>query len=237
MIEETYRIKAIVLRRQPFREHDLLITAYSPEKGKQSLVARGARKFRSKIAAHVEPFCFIDCMVVRGKAYDYIGSALSSDCLAGIKSDFDKIEAASRVCRFFDSAIKEGQPDIGLFIELRDILALIGGTQSAADVILWADLSIFRLLSRTGYEPELRRCVFCGSKPASVGMVLDQKKNGIACQHCAGQAKGLTISENAVKLLRLANELEISRFRNLKINPDLALEISHITTMLAGQCN
>ncbi|NTW22828.1 DNA repair protein RecO [Candidatus Falkowbacteria bacterium] len=235
MIEETYRIKAIVLKRQPFREHDLLITAYSPEKGKQALIARGARKFRSKIAAHVEPFCFIDCMVVRGKTHDYMGSALSSNCLVGIKSDFDRVEAASRVCRFFDKTIKEGQPDITLFVELRDILALIDGVQHAEDAALWADLSIFRLLSRTGYEPDLHRCVFCGSKPDAEGIMLDQAKNGIVCQRCAGQAKGLTISENAVKLLRLANELEISRFRNLKVDRSLALEISLITTRLMEQ--
>jgi DNA repair protein RecO (recombination protein O) len=237
MIEETYRIKAIVLKRQPFREHDLLVTAYSPERGKQSLVARGARKFRSKIAAHVEPFCFIDCMVVRGKSHDYIGSALSSDCLAGIKSDFDRIEAAARVCRFFDNAIKEGQSDVPLFVELRDILALIDGVQDAADAALWADLSIFRLLSRTGYEPDLYQCVFCGSKPETQGIIFDQKKHGIACRRCSGQAVGLTISENAVKLLRLANELEISRFRNLKVDQDLALEISLITTQLIEQCH
>ncbi len=235
MTEETYRIKAIVLMRQPLREHDLLVTVYSPEKGKQSLVARGARKFRSKIAAHVEPFCFIDCMVVCGKSHDYIGSALSSDCLPGLKSDLDKIEAASRVCRFFNLAIKEGQPEAQLFVELRDILALIDGIGDPADVSLWADLSIFRLLSRTGYEPDLRNCVFCGSKPAAAGMVLDRRKNGIVCQRCAGQAKGLTISENSVKLLRLANELEISRFRNLKISSELALEISHIVTILTEQ--
>lgn len=235
MIEETYRTKAIVVRRQPFREHDLSITIYGPEKGKQTLVARGARKFRSKVAAHVEPFCFIDCLVVRGKAYDYIGSALSESCLPGLKGSEPKVTAAGRALRLFDQLVKAGTPDPDLFLILRDFLCLLDEAGEEADAELLANLFLIRLVSCLGHSPELYRCVTCGQDLQPGGNGVQFRQGGAVCPKCLAKAGGLTISDEAVKVLRLANNLEVFKFGNIRVGQELADEVAFIVNDLIKQ--
>jgi len=43
-----YNLQAIILKRQIFREDDLLVTVYSLERGKLILQAKGAKKIKSR---------------------------------------------------------------------------------------------------------------------------------------------------------------------------------------------
>ena len=52
--ERVFRTEAIVLRRRDFGEADRLLTLYTPERGKISALAKGARKPTSRKAGHVE---------------------------------------------------------------------------------------------------------------------------------------------------------------------------------------
>jgi len=235
MIEETYRIKAIVLKRQAFREHDLLVTVYSLEKGKQQLVARGARKFRSKVAAHVEPFCFIDGMVVRGKVYDYLGSALSESCQVGIKEAEPKISAASRAIRMLDAQTRTGHSDKELFFLLRDFLYLLDKSKDGMNFELISDLFQFRLYAYLGFGMEVYHCIICNKNLTPGENIINFRLGGVVCRECSKSEKGLTISDEAVKVLRLANKLEMSKFKNLKISQFLADEIKLILIELNKQ--
>jgi len=49
MRESTKNISAFILKSDPYKEKDLLITIYSLEEGKLILRARGARKSSSKL--------------------------------------------------------------------------------------------------------------------------------------------------------------------------------------------
>ncbi|NTU98913.1 DNA repair protein RecO [Candidatus Falkowbacteria bacterium] len=234
MIEETYALKAIVINRKPFRENDLLVTIYSPEQGKQSLVARGARKFRSKVAAHIEPLSFIDGLVVRGKSFDYLGSALCAGSLFGIKSDYGNLESAGRIVRIFDRLVKDGQPDHQAFAMLRDILLLINGSVDDVQVAVWADLFIIKLLSQLGIGSELHDCVICGQKIRSNEHSFDLYKNGLVCHSCNDQKTGLIISDNVVKMLRLATKIEVKDFCKISINHNLADEIAFFVSQIVN---
>ena len=86
-MEETYATKAIVLNRVPFRENDIRVSLYSSDQGRLDLIARGARKTKSKIAGHIEPISLARIMVIRGKRLDYLGSAINEASYFNIKND------------------------------------------------------------------------------------------------------------------------------------------------------
>ena len=96
-MEDTYNTKAIILRRTPYRESDLRLTVYTPEHGKKILIARGALKQKAKLTGHLEPLVLSDVMIVRGKNYDYIGSAQGKKFYLNIKSDLEKTKYASLI--------------------------------------------------------------------------------------------------------------------------------------------
>src|SRR3989339_1111881 len=89
-----YNLSVIILKRQVFREDDLLVTVYSKEKGKLTLLARGAKKVLSKLAGHLEPVSLSYLNAVDGRAIDQLIGAEMIECFGAIKNDLDKLSAA-----------------------------------------------------------------------------------------------------------------------------------------------
>ncbi len=83
-----YNLSAIILKREVFREDDLLITCYSHERGKVVVQARGGRKIKSKLAGHVEPVSLSNLEVVRGKQIDQLIGASLKESYDNIKKRF-----------------------------------------------------------------------------------------------------------------------------------------------------
>ncbi len=153
---QTFSTKAIILNRQDFRENDLRVVVYSKDYGKLELVARGAKKQTSKMAGHVEPFNLVNLMAVKGKQFDYIGSAISNNCFTNIKNDFDKVSAAGKSINIFNKSIKPEYPDQKIFYLLEDFLIAINNNLDLSILSISFKLKLMALL---GYVPELYNCI------------------------------------------------------------------------------
>lgn len=60
--------KAIILKRLDFEEADRILTAITPEHGKVSLFAKGARRAKSRLAGGLELFSVSDVVYIDGKS-------------------------------------------------------------------------------------------------------------------------------------------------------------------------
>lgn len=67
-----YSLEAVILSRRLYREHDRLVTVYSRESGRTTLLAPGAHRIRSKAFGSLTPFSTLFLSVVRGKVHDRI---------------------------------------------------------------------------------------------------------------------------------------------------------------------
>lgn len=240
-MEETYNLKAVVLKREPWREADLLVTLYSGEQGRIELAARGARKIKSKLAAHLEPWNLVEVMAVRGRRLDYAGAATSENCFSGLKSDYEKLEIAGKTLAFFDRLIKprESEGAAEIFFLLKDFLKLINDhDRPTGELKLLADFFIFKLLIQAGYQPELFNCLVCGKRIAAGGNFFSPAKGGVICRQCLKEEKisSLTISDEAVKVLRLAGKMEIKRLAKLALAPKTIKEINNLICSFQKHC-
>ena len=224
-MEETYNLKAIVLKSEPWREDGARILTYSAERGKLELAARGIKKISSKLAGHLEPITFSNIMAVRGRHYDYVGSAVGENCYVNIKSDSEKLEAAGRIINIFNKIVKEGEKDEKLFILLRGALDILNNGQliclPAGQLLI--GFFTLKLLAFLGHRPELYNCVICGKKILPGGNKFDFAKGGAACDNCGGQS-ALTISDNCIKVLRVVAENDLKKTANINIGRTLKEE-------------
>lgn len=117
-MEATYRTKAVILDRQPSSEHDSRVLAYSWERGKLELTARGTAKINSKLAGHLEPFNLVELMVVVGRGGDYAGATSSLSVSPSIKSDWHKLQAGVYFLSFYKNLLKPGESDKKIFLLL-----------------------------------------------------------------------------------------------------------------------
>lgn len=229
-MEETYNIKALILNRKPFSEDGSRVTVYSENLGKLELVARGTKKIKSKLAGHLEPISLVEIMVVRGKQYNYIGTVVSKDCYVKIKNNFAKIKAAGQAIKVFNLIIKLGQSDQDIFHLLKNYFDFLAGASAKTDYDFFAQLFVLKLLVKLGHKPELYNCVNCHKKISPSGNKFDLTRGGLVCAKCSGhnQLMQLTISDDCIKLLRLADKYDFSQLTKIKINKRIEQEIGGI---------
>ncbi len=232
-MDETFSTQAIIINNRPFREHDSMVSAYSRERGKLDLVARGARKIGSKLAGHLQPVSLARIMVVRGKHFNYIGGA---DCLRGfrnIKDDWRKIVLAGKAMAVFGGMIKGEEPDMNLFELVRGYLELLERTKEPLHNFYHHSF-VFKLLVNSGYGPELYECVVCRQPAVPRGNYFSPERGGVVCARChAGLAASVVrqpVSPPAIKTMRLLARLAISDLPRFKIEEKPGRELAGIIT-------
>ena len=228
-MEATLSTQAIVLNRQPFRERDSKVLVYSVDQGKLELVARGTKNIFSKLAGHLEPVTLSNLMIVKGRQFDYIGSAVSENCYANIKSDLAKLQIAGQAINVFNQLIKSSQEDRKLFNLLQEFLDILNIKQKQIlDFILLYHFFILKLLVFLGYKPELYHCLICKKKISPNGNSFGLSRGGLICSQCPRGRHSLTISEGCIKVLRLAINKRLTNLVNLKIDKKLNKEVDKI---------
>lgn len=97
---KTIRTKAIVIRRTNYGEADRILQLLTPEYGKMSVIARGVRREKSKLAGGIELFATTDVTIGAGKGELGIltGSRLVK-FYGSILHDYDRLMFAYEVLK------------------------------------------------------------------------------------------------------------------------------------------
>lgn len=155
-MEQTFNTRVIILDRKDHREEDSRIIVYSQERGKLNLIARGAKKMKSKSSGHIEPLTLSRLMVVRGREFDYIGTAKGEDFYPLIKEDLLSLSWAGQALRAVDVFSREEENDGGkeVFNLLSDFLSVLPTVDAKArEAFYW--FFILKLLAISGFGPDL----------------------------------------------------------------------------------
>lgn len=232
-MEATYNTKAIILTRQPFREHDSRVAAYSPDFGKIDLVVRGARKIGSKLAGHLEPISLVRIMVVRGKRYDYIGGVAGEESFAAIKSDLNRIFHAGRIIAAFNALIRGSEKDEMIFDLLLEYLFALNNIGAAPDCGPLDDFFTVKLLAAMGYRPELSACVVCRREIGTESGHFNFADGGVMCAKCAGvrtggATAGKALSARSIIALKTSFHNALAAAGSASMDIDTRKEISYI---------
>lgn len=93
------RIRAIVLRRTNYGEADRIIQLLTPE-GKRSVIARGVRREKSRLAGGIELFAISDIVIQKGKGdLGILSSARLVRFYRHILEDYDRLQFGYEVIK------------------------------------------------------------------------------------------------------------------------------------------
>jgi DNA repair protein RecO (recombination protein O) len=94
------RTKAIVLRRTNYGEADRILQLLTPDDGKISVMAKGVRREKSKLAGGVELFAVSDVSLVSGKGEIWTLTGAKLDTFfAHIMTDYERMQFAYEVIK------------------------------------------------------------------------------------------------------------------------------------------
>lgn len=211
------KTNAFVLRRQDFRDYDRIYTIYTSDFGKMSLLARGARKIKSKLAPHLESFGEVRVNFARGKVFTHLSGAGTVCAHKTVLANHEKIALISECFRLLDKFVKPEEGDTGIYDLLRSTISAIGPVQSAD---LWKVRVYFfwRLIDILGYRPQLDECALCGN-------IIEGKssfnitENILFCGNCANG--GFLMNAAAIEHLRAVFNTSLENY--IKLNLDTAL--------------
>ena len=229
------KTEAVVLRSIKWSETSKIVTLYTLGFGKVRVVAKGARRPKSKFGASLEPITHSAVVFYRKEGRD-LHTLSQSDLIASfpkLKSDLSSLTYASAVCELTDRLIAGEEPNRPLF---RALLETLGGIEEGEDVhkpgdhVREAEKLLWRFQLRVaaflGYRPEFGSCVRCGALLEGAKVAFSFALGGTLCHRCAGEGVQIRpIHMGTARFLFRLQRGRTDRVRPLKVLPRLAEEI------------
>ncbi|HZJ57264.1 MAG TPA: DNA repair protein RecO [Clostridia bacterium] len=217
--------KGVVLRYTNFKEADRMLTLFSPELGKISVLARGCRKAKSRFLAATELFCFGEYTLYRRGDFHIMTQASILDSFYEIRNDVDKLIYASYVLDLTEEVVSPGQGDTHLFYLLLQTLSYLCYSDLDSEGI--TRVFEIKLLDHIGYRPVLDRCIVCESDKGPYHF--DVEKGGLICSNCYNKNRiGNNIQMGTIKTLEHILGMDMNRINILKIPHTIREELDTI---------
>jgi DNA repair protein RecO (recombination protein O) len=196
---------AILLRRIDYGDFDLIVTFFSLERGKISLIAKSAKKSSKRFAGVLELFSVVELVgsTARGRSLSVLQEAVLTYPFSSIRTDIKKTAYASYWCELINNWVEENRRQVQLYYLLQHALSqLDSGSLPASGLSV---LFQMRLLNLSGHAPNLRSCARCQKVLESIQhnqVFFVIAKGGILCQECAsGPAGHIPLSKGTIKQL------------------------------------
>ncbi|WP_437679452.1 DNA repair protein RecO [Sorangium sp. So ce131] len=184
---ERLRTEALLVRRVPFGEADLLVGLFTEVRGLVSAVARGGRRSAKRFPS-LEPMHLLRVTVeIRpGAELAQLTEAAIERPRLRLAGDLARLEVAGRALRWVREIAPAQTPERAVWDELNQLLDRLDALPSASPQALLAETGL-RLLAAFGWGLELAQCVRCGRAcDATQSAYVDPARGGLVCRGCGG---------------------------------------------------
>ncbi len=209
------KISGIIIAENNMGDYDKMLTMLTPNYGKISCVAKGARRPQSALLAGTQLFCFGEYLMYKGTNTYHINSCETIEIFYNLRTDLDKLKYAIHINKIIQDITEENENCYRILQLFLNTLYTISETNKDKDWIL----SVFklRLLCILGFTPRTLKCTNCNDAINLTKFSI--KDNGFKCESCGRQDKSaIEMSEsakNAIKYVISAPPKKLYSF-NLK---------------------
>lgn len=188
------RTRAIVLRRTNYGEADRIVQLLTPE-GKKSVMARGVRREKSKLAGGIELFAVCDVVITQGKGeLGILTSARLVQFYRHILEDYDTMQFGYEVVKHVSKA-SEMVDEPEWYDVLSEVLMALDALSISRQLVqTWFYMRYAALL---GHELNLNYDIDGKTLSADVKYTYDESEMGLR-----GATHGAITAEH-IKLMRL----------------------------------
>ena len=153
MVPRTYNSEGIILSRRSFSEADRILSVFSREKGRTSLMAKGVRKLKSRKRGSIEVFSEVKYSAARGKSLDIMTEVEIIDSYQGIRKSLKKVSVAYFYMETVGRLSGEDEKNEALYKLLKRYLKKLSSTKRLKEE---RERFIKETLTLLGYWPKGR---------------------------------------------------------------------------------
>lgn len=226
---------AVVLKKNKYGEGDMILTLFSKKLGKLQAVHKASPKSRNRFSSGTQLFSFGEFVLYKGKNLYQVSQVDIKDSFYKLREDVEKLVHATYILELTNSAILEGQTNNRLFNELTKCLHLLSSFKIDFETLVKA--YELKLLTYTGFKPELNRCVSCRTDDIR-GFRFSIREGGILCKNCLNEdLYSYHISTTGISVIQYLIHSELEQITKLKIKKNVLEELNklvklYITTYL-----
>ena len=227
-------ITGAVLRTTDTKEADKILTVLSPQLGKIPVIARGARRKNSRLAAACQLLAYDELTVYKRGGWYMLDEASTLELFPGVRRDIVQLSLASWFAELTEAVCPEEAPAPELASLLLNGLYALCYTEKEPQLVKAAFQ--FRLMALAGFEPLASGCAVCGREEPEAPM-LDVVHGVVHCGGCKRQG-GLSMPLTAAGLAALRHVLycDSRRLYGFTLEPEALRELDHAgEAFIAGQ--
>ena len=184
-------VDGIVLRETDTKETDKILTVLTRAEGKISVIARGARRKNSRIAASAQLLVYSEMTLFQKGNWSILDEASTLELFSGVREDIELLALGSYFAEMTELLTEEEVPAPEVLPLLLNALYALGVLHKNPEQVKAA--FELRLLSLSGFAPMLEECVRCGAEYPEEPM-LDVVQGTLHCKRCEAEGwKGLSM--------------------------------------------
>ncbi len=154
----TFKTKGIVIKEQSVGESDRIVTVLTAKEGVIKAFARRAKKYNDSKISSTALLCYSDFKIYKGKEKYIIENARPIESYFSVREDLDSLSLAQYFCEISALLIPHET-------ESEEFLRLVLNSMSMLknkDKLLIKAITELRMMSLSGYMPNLVACSECG---------------------------------------------------------------------------
>ena len=217
----------IVLRSTDTKETDKILTVLTPDRGKIAVIARGARRKNSRLAASCQLLAYSELTIYQRGNWCYLDEACTIELFDGVRQDFELLSLASYFAELTESLTDADDASPEVLSLLLNALYALGTLQKDPQLVKPA--FELRLMALSGFEPLADGCAVCG-RPEPEQPMLDVTQGVVHCAGCK-QMGGLSLSLGAGALAALRHVLygESKRLYSFRLDKPALNQLDHVS--------
>lgn len=223
-----YKTEAILLKDYDLGEQDKIVVLYSRRYGKTKVVAKGARRIKSRFAPLIQPPSYSSLLISKNRkgTLDILSECAVKHHFLEIKKDLIRFAYACYLIELIDKLTEEEEFQPSLFQLLLRVLFLLEKSSKHSLNLLVEGFQL-KLLNVLGCQPYLEGCINCRKDVGSiVSFYFSLRLGGLLCENCQRvDKKRMSFSKEALLLMRRLLYLSLEKIPEQKIDKKMEKKI------------
>lgn len=211
------RFKGVVLKTKDYGESHQIVTIFSEFQGKLAVMARGAKKTKSRFGAVTEPFTHAEFICFFGSGIPNLSQADLIHSYHIVRSDLLLTAYGSYWLELVDKLMEEKEANPPLY---RMLISALNKLEKGTDPDILTRVMELRMMRIAGIAPVLNGCAHCGNKE-SRPVRFSIRRGGFLCRECETQdLEAFSLTPAVIHLLPLLDQVPIDRLGKVSVKPD-----------------
>ena len=216
-----YRTRGFVIKKIDRGEADQVFVIFTKDFGRLRLLARAARKIKSKLRGGLKLFSLSEIEFIQGKTYKTLTDAQTVKNFDRVSKSLIRLKTACKIGEILNSLVKEEERDENIWNLIGETFKKLNDDPlKAIQAPLVYYYFFWNLIDLIGYRPSVYNCAACQKKIIPEPLYFNSEQGGVVCSNCYKKLKsGKKISADLVKILRVVFGKNWKNLVKLKIKP------------------